>query len=76
MDNNLYKIVILEHEKDFYYCLYETQTELAYDFYLFEEEAVKQGEFLSNGGAFHGFTPKFMLNKVVFPKKSSHVNNA
>ena len=49
------------------YGIVEEATKYVINAFLFEDEADKYYKFLSNGGAFNGFTPEFILRKVVVP---------
>lgn len=60
-----YTIHTVEHESNLFYCVYELATEQVYDFFLFEEDAIKCKEKLDRGHSFDGFTPSFMLKKIV-----------
>jgi len=55
-----------EFDKDdcLFWHVYENSTEQIIHSCMFEEDAEDMCRFLSNGGAFSGFTPSFMLNKV------------
>lgn len=70
---NLCEILPVEDEEHHrFFCLLENSSGNVYDFYLFEDDAVKRKEFIENGGGFAGHTPKFMLNKT---KPSINVND-
>lgn len=45
----------------------EQDTGLTVGAFYFEEDARRYATFLEDGGAFAGFTPPFILNKVVVP---------
>jgi len=45
--------------------VYEKATEQVIGVYLFEEDAMEEAWRLENGGGFDGFTPNFMLRKVL-----------
>lgn len=60
-----YTIHSVNYDNTEYHCVYELATEQIYDFFLFEDDAIKCKMFLDSGGAFDGFTPAFMLRKVV-----------
>lgn len=63
---------IQDDEGDFFFCVYEEISENVIDFFYFQEDASKCAKFMSNGGAFDGFTPKFMLKPI--PTKPSEIN--
>lgn len=69
-----YDVILVEHEQDFFWCLYEKATEQAINFFLFKDDAEEQKNFLEKGGAFNGFTPSFMLKEVNLPKTSVEIN--
>ena len=47
------------------FCILENASDLVVDAFLFEDEAWRRFNFLKRGGAFDGFTPSFMLKKVL-----------
>ncbi len=61
-----------ENDGDFVWSIIETQTNQTIQSYVFAEEAEGYARFLNNGGAFNGFTPNFMLHKVVI---SDNIND-
>ena len=63
---------IQDDEGDFFFCVFERTSENVIDFFYFQEDAAECAEFMINGGAFDGFTPKFMLKNV--PTKSKEIN--
>lgn len=65
---NLYTIHTMQHEEEFFYGLFEEQTQQVIDFFYFHEDALKTSKFMSNGGAFAGFTPSFVLKSVSVDK--------
>jgi len=72
-ENNLYEIFPVEDDENHrFFCLLEKSTNHAYDFFLFEDDAVEQKKFLEQGNGFAGHTPKFMLNKV---KVTNNIND-
>jgi hypothetical protein len=60
-----YTIHEVDYESTTFYCVYEHATEQVYDYFLFENEAKTCKRFLDLGGSFDGFTPSFMLKKIV-----------
>lgn len=64
---------IQDDEGDFFFCVYENQSENVIDFYYFQEDALECSTFMNNGGAFDGFTPKFMLKAM--PTAPKEINN-
>jgi hypothetical protein len=50
-----------------FHCVYETETDQAFDVFYFLEDAQACLEFLNAGGAFDGFTPTFILNEFEIP---------
>jgi len=68
----MYTIHTLEHEGDFFYAVFEEQSEQVIDFYYFYDDALKVSKFMEKGGAFNGFTPAFILRTV--PKITSNLN--
>ena len=69
-----YTVHPIQNDNDIFFCVYEEATEQAIDFFFFQEDAEACKTFLENGGAFHGFTPRFMLLSVKrqIEKKSVH----
>lgn len=55
---------VQSEEGDFFFGVYEEQSEQVIDFFYFHEDAEKIIEFMDGGGAFNGFTPAFMLRSV------------
>jgi len=64
-----YTIHSVTYDNTTYHCVYEKATEQVIDFFYFEDDAVNLKMFLSNGGAFAGFTPTFVLRKVSVPEE-------
>jgi hypothetical protein len=60
-------MAIQTEDNDFRWVVHETSTDQIIDTFIFEDEAQEYCEFLEEGGAFNGFTPAFMLNKVEIP---------
>ena len=69
-----YNIVLVEHEEDFFWCVYEKNTEQAINFFMFKDDAVKEKNFFEKGGAFNGFTPAFMLKECDLTKTKVQIN--
>lgn len=61
-------------EGDFFHCVFEEQTQQAYDFFYFLDDALDCIKFLENGGAFAGFTPAFMLKEINRDINSGELN--
>jgi hypothetical protein len=55
-----------EHGTDLF-AVIEQATKHVINAFLFRDDADKYHKFLSNGGAFNGFTPDFMTQKVKAP---------
>lgn len=64
---------IQDDEGDFFFCVFEKVSENVIDFFYFQEDADRCAKFMSNGGAFDGFTPKFMLKQM--PANQKEINN-
>jgi hypothetical protein len=47
------------------FCILENITNQVVDAFLFEDDARNRFDFLKRGGAFDGFTPAFILRKVL-----------
>jgi hypothetical protein len=60
-------MAIQTEDNDFRWVVHEASTDQIIDTFIFEDEAQEYCEFLEEGGAFNGFTPTFMLNKVEIP---------
>jgi hypothetical protein len=50
---------------DFFWSVEETETRQIIETFLFEEDATEYMHFLENGGGFAGWTPSFMLTKII-----------
>jgi hypothetical protein len=68
-----YSIHQVTYDSNTFFCVYENATEQVYDFFLFENEAKTCKTFLDLGGSFDGFTPSFMLRKIVVPSDINSV---
>lgn len=60
-------MAVQTEDNDFVWAVHETETDQIIDTFIFEDEAEDYCDFLQSGGAFNGFTPAFMLNKVELP---------
>lgn len=69
-----YSVIVSHVVDDYVWNVYEHATEQIIDTFFFEEDALEFAEFLEDGGAFDGFTPAFLVNKVQLPKEN--VNQA
>lgn len=63
-----------DDENNFFHVVYENATEQIIDYFFFEDEATDYALFLNKGGAFNGFTPKFILKEVEIPMEDYDVN--
>jgi hypothetical protein len=61
MSNYEYKLVV--RGTDFLWRIVETRTEHVMGEYIFEEDAQARMRFLDSGGAFNGWTPRYVLRK-------------
>ena len=52
---------------DIVWCVIEARTGYTIESFYFEPDAQQYSDFLNKGAAFDGYTPKFMLTKVVVP---------
>lgn len=59
---------------DFFFALFEEETEQVIDFFYFEDDVIKVHKFMTQGGAFNGFTPPFMLKRVKVENLKSELN--
>ena len=50
----------IELDNDFLWCVYEKRTEQVIKSFYFEDDAREYIQFLGRGGAFDGFTPRFI----------------
>ena len=65
MTGRLYTVYPEFDEEDcLEWIVFEFATQQVIDTCLFEEDAVELVEFMEKGGAFHGFTPSFMLTRI------------
>lgn len=63
--NKKYTIHSLKDDAgDFYFAVYEENTEQVIAFHYFQEDAKKQAKFMESGGSFDGFTPSFVLRQI------------
>lgn len=62
-----YSIYPMQDEQNIFFCVYEELTKQAIDFFYFHEDAEACAKFFEKGGAFAGFTPRFMLTEVYIP---------
>lgn len=63
-----YQVIPFQLENDFLWCVYENKTEYTIAQFFFEDDAERYAGFLERGGAFDGWTPIFMLHRVVAPR--------
>lgn len=60
-----YKYDLYEYgEGKFSWVLYETESELVVGAYDFEDDCIAVMKFMTNGGAFDGFTPTFFVRNL------------
>ena len=59
-----YVIEPVNIEGDFMWELYENETEHVIGHFFFEEDCVKAAKFMESGGAFDGWTPRFILQDL------------
>lgn len=64
MSKYAYKVVKDEETNDFFHAVVERTTNQVIDYFFFEDDCQDYLKFLNKGGAFDGFTPSFILNKV------------
>jgi hypothetical protein len=64
-----YNVYPVKDAGDFFYVVFENQTQQPFDFFFFQEDADVCALFLENGGAFDGWTPRFMFNTSTIPFK-------
>lgn len=64
-----YSVIASHMNDDFVWSVYEHSTEQVLETFFFEDDAIDSAEFMENGGAFAGFTPSFMLNRIEIPKE-------
>jgi hypothetical protein len=65
--NMKYEIRPINMNGDFLWEVHETATDHTIDRFFFEEDAADLAEALESGFGFNGWTPRFVLNKVVLP---------
>jgi|688.fasta_scaffold1024098_2 hypothetical protein len=56
-----YEVVL--DDNDYSWLVYETHTDQIIKAFFFEDEASEYTQFLNKGGAFDGWTPRFMTTK-------------
>jgi len=66
--------LVEDQENNFYHVVYEHATEQVIDYFFFEDDAVEYTLFLNKGGAFDGFTPKFILTEIKYPNHNEVLN--
>lgn len=59
-----FRVVLVKNDEDFHFAVFEKETELFVRLNEFEEDAENYQDFLESGGAFAGFTPKFMVEDL------------
>lgn len=59
-----YAVVPSHTINDYVWNVYEYATDHIVETFFFEEDAEDRAEFMEHGGAFDGFTPKFMTVTV------------
>lgn len=64
-----------DDENNFFHVVYEHATEQIIDYFFFQDDALDYALFLNKGGAFDGFTPKFILKEIVVPMEDYDVNS-
>jgi hypothetical protein len=52
---------------DVFWNVHETLTNTVIDSFIYKEDAREYSQFLEKGGAFYGFTPSFMIRRVLPP---------
>lgn len=69
-----FSTVLVEHKNQFHWCIFEHATEQVVRSFFFEDDAQAYMRFLTDGGAFDGFTPPFVLDEVEYlPGKNVNV---
>lgn len=68
MSKYSYRVMKHEETNEFFHAVIETATHQVIDYFFFEDDCHEYLKFLNKGGAFDGFTPAFMLNKVEPPE--------
>lgn len=66
--------LVEDNENNFFHVVYEHATEQVIDYFFFAEDAYDYGLFLNKGGAFDGFTPKFILTEIKYPNNTASIN--
>lgn len=70
-----YDIHAVEEDGNYFFCVYENATEMPFDFFYFEEDAKACADFMEKGGAFNGFTPKYILIPINTGRKKEDINS-
>jgi len=60
-----YDVIPLVENDDYMWGVYETATEHVIETFFFEEDAVAVAKSMERGAGFSGWTPNFILTKVV-----------
>lgn len=60
-----YEVTPFKDNHDYMWAVYELATEQVIDTFYFEEDANSLAKKLDRGHGFDGWTPKFMLTKVI-----------
>lgn len=58
-----FAIVPVEYNKEYLWCVFENTTQQVVNAFYFEDEARRYANFLRRGGAFAGYTPRFMVSE-------------
>jgi hypothetical protein len=60
-----YDVMPLKENGDYMWAVFEFATEQVIETFFFEEDAVRMAKQLESGAGFSGWTPSFLLTKVV-----------
>jgi len=71
-----YSLHTVQEDNKEFHCIYEHETEQLINFYILKEDAMKYYDFLAKGGAFDGFTPKYMLTEFETIHTTDDINGA
>jgi hypothetical protein len=66
--------IVNDDDGNLFHCVFEEQTQQAYDFFYFLDDAKECIDFLESGGAFSGFTPAFILNEINIRESERDLN--
>lgn len=71
-----YIVAPIDLNGDYMWSVFETETDSIVSYHHFEEDAEDEARFMEKGGAFAGWTPLFMLQRVALASEINSEFNA